>query len=60
MPEAMVGGNDEQRVLPLACGLQPFHQLPELVILVCHRLVVEAAAGMGVRDRVDAGLGQGC
>jgi hypothetical protein len=46
----MIGGDNEQCVLPLVGGLQPFHQSPELMILVRHRLVVETTSGVEVRD----------
>ena len=52
----MISGDDEQRVLPLACSLQAFHQLAELMVIVRHALVVEAAGGIHVCQTADPSL----
>ena len=47
---AMTGGNDEQCALPLASGLQAFHESAQLIVLMGHHLVVQPTSGMEVHD----------
>jgi hypothetical protein len=51
----VVGRDHEQRVLPLALGLQALDEALELAVLVRHRLVVQAAPQAEVAAAVDPG-----
>ena len=52
----MVRGDDQERVVPFPDGLQPLDEAPELIVLVRHRLVVEATGEIEVGVSTDAGL----
>ena len=53
---AMIRGDDQERVVPLPDGLQPLDEAPELIVLLGHRLVVEAAGEIEVGGSTEAGL----
>ena len=55
-PRAVISGNDQQGVLPLADRLQSVHQTTELVILVSQVLGVAALLERKELDPTDPGL----
>jgi hypothetical protein len=56
MPVAVIGGDDKQRVLPLAGCFEAIYQPADLIVVVRHPLVVETAGGVEQSGAFDAGL----
>ena len=52
----MIGADDKQCVLPFPCVPEALYESADLIILVGHGLVVEAALDAKKCDSADAGL----